>query len=130
MARQNRFVRHRLGVTVAFDAVTLLAVAVPLHSESGKGTLVAGSDQTCAAQLPNGTNYEVHYRTLKARWEGRDVYVVVNAYYKPGSGEFLYSTSIWSKEAYLRDFKEQAAWPCNPSERHIVFLERGEWADF
>jgi hypothetical protein len=117
-------VKHLTVVTAA-----LLAIAVPLYSQTAKGTLVAGTDHTCSAQLPNGTSYEVHYRTLKARWKGRDVYAMVKAYYKPGSGEFLYYSSIWSKEAYPRDSKEQAAWTCEPKERHVVLLENAEWAD-
>jgi len=121
----SKLVKHQTVVTVA-----LLAIAVPLRSETPKATLVAGTDHTCPAQLPNGTNYEVHYRTLKARWNGREVYVVVNAYYKPGSGEFLYYSSIWSEEKYLHDSKEQAAWTCKPTGRHVVLLENAEWADF
>src|SRR5208282_6900389 len=108
----SKLVKHQTVVTVA-----LLAIAVPLRSETPKATLVAGTDHTCPAQLPNGTNYEVHYRALKARWKGRDVYVVVYAYYKPGSGEFLYNPSISSKEEYLRDFKKQPAWVCKPTMR-------------
>lgn len=107
-----------------------LALALPVHAETATATLVAGTDRTCPAQLPNGTNYEVHHRRLKARWKDQDVYVGVNAYYKPGSGEFLFNSSISSKEAYLRDFKEQAAWTCEPIKGHVVFLENGEWADF
>jgi hypothetical protein len=110
--------------------IALFAIAMPLHSESAKGTFVAGTDHTCAAQLPNGTNYEVHYRTLKARWKDRDVYVMVNAYYKPGSGEFLYYSSIRDKETYLRDFKQQVTAPCKPTEGLVALLENGEWADF
>jgi hypothetical protein len=81
----------------AVVAIALFAISAPLHSPSAEGTLVARSDHTCAAQLPDGTNYEVHHRTLKARWKDRDVYVVVTAYYEPGAGEFLYYSSILSK---------------------------------
>jgi hypothetical protein len=73
---------------------------------------------------------KVHYRTLKARWKDRDVYVMVNAYYKPGSGEFLYYSSIRDKETYLRDFKQQVTAPCKPTEGLVALLENGEWADF
>jgi hypothetical protein len=103
---------------------------VPVHSESAKATLVAGTDQTCPTQLPNGTSYEVHVRTLKANWKNRVVFVTVKAYYKPDSGEFFYESAIISKEGYLRDFRQRPIRTCKPTEGHIVLLENGEWADF
>ena len=111
-------------------ALVLLAIAIPLHSETPKATLVAGTDLTCPAQLPDGTKYEVHLRTLKARWQGRDVYVVVKAFYKPGSGEFLFYSSVRSKEDYARYSKEQTPWTCKPTDGHVVMLENGELVDF
>jgi hypothetical protein len=101
--------------------------ATASSSQTPKPAVVAGADHVYSAELPNGTNYEVHYRTLRGQWEGRDVHVVVNAYYKPGSGEFLYYSSIWD---YLRDFNEKVAWVSKPGEGHVALLEDGEWADF
>jgi hypothetical protein len=123
----EKLVKHEIILTVAW-----LVLALPLRSQAPKATLVAGTDQTCPAQLPDGSNYEIHFRTLKARWKDRDVFVLVNAYYKPGSGEFLYYSTIISKEGYLRDFKEvwARARTCKPIEGHTVLLEDREWADF
>jgi hypothetical protein len=56
--------------------------------------------------------------------------LAVTAYYEPGAGEFLYHSAIWSKETYLRDFKDQAAANCKPNKTHVVLLKNGEWADF
>jgi hypothetical protein len=111
---------------------------MPLHSETRRAVLVPGSDHTCSAQLPDGTKYELHLRTLKARWQDRDVYVVVQAYYKANSGEFLFYSSIWQKEDYLRwqkeDYlrnpKQNAEWSCQPGYRSVVLLEDGEWVEF
>ena len=110
--------------------VGLLALAMPLHSQTRRAVLVPGSDHTCPAQLPDGTKYEVHFRTLKARWQDRDVYVVVQAYYKPNSGEFLFYSSIWQKADYLRNPKGDAEWSCEPGYQSVVLLENGEWVEF
>jgi hypothetical protein len=109
--------------------VGLLALAIPSHSGTQRAVLVPGSDHTCLEQLPDGTKYEVHFRTLKARWQDRDVYVAVKAYYKPNSGEFLYHGSIWEKEDYLQNPKGNAAWSCEPNGRSVVLLEGKEWVE-
>lgn len=133
--RRNRFKKDRTVLVVAvfsaaFLTVALLAMSRALRAETVKGIPVAGSDLTCPAQLANGMNYEVHYRTLKARWQGRDVYVVVTAYYKPGSGEFLYYSSILNQEGQPRDFNEKPMWGCKIKNIDVLLLENGEWVDF
>jgi hypothetical protein len=56
---------------------------------------------------------------------------MVNAYYKPGSGEFLYHSTIMSKEGYLRDFKNPiASFACKQIGGHVLLLENGEWVEF
>lgn len=127
--------------SLAVHSVALLAFVsgcVPLLGQTAptrktpKATLVSGTDHTCPARLPDGTKYEIHFRRLKARWQERDHYVVVKAYYVPNSGEFLFYSSIWGKEDYQRDFKEQPPWKCDPSESelHVALLENRQWVDF
>lgn len=122
-------------------AVTLIAsvsgcallLGQPLPTpKTSKATLVSGTDRNCPAQFPDGTAYQVHYRTLKARWKGQDVFVVERAYYKPETGEFLYSGATISKAGYLRDQKEYETLNYKEMERadHIALLQNGEWADF
>ena len=119
--------RNRLVKLRSFLLTLLLAL--PLRSEPRK-VVVRGTDHTCPAQLSDGTTYEIHYRTLRTRWHDRDVHVVVKAYYKPGSGEFLYYSSIWSEEDYSRTVKQHEAWSCKPNDGSVVLLAGGQWADF
>jgi hypothetical protein len=106
---------------------------LPIQTRSPKATFLEGSLQVCEAKLPDGTNYYVYGRALKARWKGEDVYADLQAYYMPSSGEFLWRETTHSEHGYLEMLKErsnQPRYPCNDSYHHIVQLRDSEWADF
>ena len=114
--------------------ITIAAIfffGLPLHAQTPNATLVPGTDQTCPAKLADGTNYEFHRRVLKGSLRGQPVFVIVRAYYRPGSGEFLFFSDVESEAGYLRDVKGQPAPACGHApDFHITLLESGEWADF
>jgi hypothetical protein len=87
----------------------------------------------CKHTLTDGTPYEVWDRILVTDGKGQTLYVKLSAYYRPGSGEFLWRSLAYSEKAYTSDLKnsfKQRVYSCEEPYRHIVLLQEGEWADF
>src|SRR5882762_261423 len=90
---------------------------------------------TCAEpRWQTGQTMRCGGRVLVTEWEGRPVYVKVQAYYRPRSGEFLsWNTGGLSEHGYASDRKENPPKPgasCELPYHHILLLKDGEWADF
>lgn len=114
-------------------ALVLLLGAWPLNAQSSNARYLRDADQMCRATLADGTDYEVWKRVFVTEWEGRPLYVKVQAYYKPGSGEFLSWNTGLSEHGYASDRKENPPTPgasCELPYNHILSLKDGEWADF
>jgi hypothetical protein len=109
----------------------LLVLASPLHAQTPNATLVQGTDQACRAKLADGTSYDFHRRILRGQWKGQEVFADVRAYYRPGTGEFLFFSDLYSKAGFERDLKDRPALPCGSGpDFHVTLLDSGEWADF
>lgn len=114
--------------------LVLLLTVWPLSVQSSKAWYLRDADRMCRATLADGTDYEVWERVLVTEWEGRPVYVKVQAYYRPRSGEFLsWNTGGLSEHGYASDRQEnppKAGASCELPYHHILLLKDGEWADF
>ena len=83
--------------------------------------------------MPDGTSYEAWDRVFLTSWMGQPLYVKVRAYYRPGSGEFLWRSAGLSKTGYAHALKENSGkerTSCEEPRSHILLLQDGEWADF
>jgi hypothetical protein len=120
----------RLSVRLLFFAL-LAGVAVPLYAAGP--TFLPEADRSCEATLPSGIHYTAYGRILKASYRGQTVYVDIRAYYKPGSGEFLWFGPAYSQKAYMSTEKDKARTPqelCEPKYPHILVFQDNEWVDF
>ena len=111
----------------------LILFAWPLHSQTPKPEFLPGTEQVCEARLANGRHYSIYGRVLKTQLSGEDVYVDGQAYYMPGSGEFLWRATTYTKHGYIANLKDRPRLfeqLCENSLRHIVELRDGEWVDF
>lgn len=116
-----------------FLPAVLVLCALPIHAQTLKPRFLPGTEQVCEARLADGTHYSIYGRILKTQWNGEDVYVDGRAYYMPGSGEFLWRGTTYSKHGYITDIKNRpnpSKQLCDDSLRHIVELRDGEWVDF
>jgi hypothetical protein len=110
----------------------LMLMAMPASAQSSKPRFRSDSDRMCKAALADGTPYEVWHRVLVTEGKGQPPYVGVWAYYRPGSGEFLWNSSGSSKKEVEKELKYNSKWPatCDNPNNHIVLLQDGEWVDF
>jgi hypothetical protein len=113
----------------------LILCAVPLHAQAPKPRFLPGTEQVCEAKLADGRRYSVYGRILKTPLNGDDEYVDGRAYYMPGSGEFLWRATTYTKHGYIANLKDrprlfEQQQLCDNSLRHIVELRDGEWVDF
>jgi hypothetical protein len=109
----------------------LLLVALPASGQSGKSKYRA--DHLCRAALSDGIHYEAWYRVLVTEGKVQPPYVGVRAYYRPGSGEFLWNSSDYSKvwfENGLKENSKKSLASCDDPNHHILLLRDGEWVDF
>ena len=116
-----------------FLAALLMSMAFPLSAQTSKSKHLADLDRLCKATLTDGTPYEVWDRVFETELERQAVYVKVRAYYRPGSGEFSWRSTGYSKRgyaSYLKDSPRKAGASCEEPYRHILILQDGEWADF
>src|SRR5262249_14437055 len=90
---------------------------------------IADKDQVWVAQLSDGRQYQIHHRIVQVP-DHNDVFLVVNAYYVPGSGEFLWRGDAYTKDGYLKYLAAAPKNACAPSSDHIVQLLNGEWTEF
>src|SRR5260370_504985 len=92
--------------------LVLLLAALPLSAQSSKARYLRDADHMCRATLADETAYEVWNRVLVTEWEGQPLYVKVQAYYRPGSGEFLsWNTGGMSEHGYASEPKENPLKP-------------------
>ncbi len=92
-----------------------------------------GADISCQATLPDGTHYTAYGRILKTSYRGQTAYVDLRAYYKPGSGEFLWFGPAFSEKAYqttVKDKPRPAEELCEPRYPHLLMLKDHEWVEF
>src|SRR6267154_2388630 len=108
--------------------LVLLLTAWLLSVQSSKAWYLRDADHMCRATLADGTDYEVWERVLVTEWEGRPVYVKVQAYYRPRSGEFLsWNTGGLSEQGYDSDRKENPPKPgasCELPYHHILLYQQ------
>src|SRR5947207_1907398 len=89
-------------------AMGMLTMAAPV-SMSGQMSgprYLREVDRVCNKVLPDGTTYERWDRVFLTTWEGKPLYVKVRAYYKPGSGEFLWVSTGLSEHGYRSELQE------------------------
>jgi hypothetical protein len=125
------FLEKTLVKLTKIVVVVLFALGSPLRAQTPKATVVRGTDQTCPAKLADGTNYEFHRRVLRGQLKGEEVFADMRAYYRPGAGEFLFFSDLYSKVGFERDLKDRPAPACGSGpDFHVTLLDSGEWADF
>ena len=106
---------------------------LPVPAERPGAKFLDQKIEVCHARLSNGKAYDVSVRWLKAREHDKDLYLDLEAYYMPRSGEFLWRETGYSEQAYATIIREQpnrSKSLCDDSSRHIVLLQDSEWADF
>ncbi len=115
----------------------LLAAAVlvvlPVSGQTSKPKYLSSADLMCKAVLADGTSYEAWYRVLVTEGRGQPPYVGVRAYYRPGTGEFLWNSSGYSKEWFEKELKENSQKTlasCEDLNHHILLLQGGAWVNF
>jgi hypothetical protein len=116
-----------------FLPAALVLCALPLHAQTPKPRFLPGTERVCKAKLADGTRYSIYGRILKTQLNGNNVYVDGQAYYMPGSGEFLWRGTTYTKHGYITDLRNKprpSKQLCDDSLRHIVELRDGEWVDF
>jgi len=116
-----------------FIPAVLAFCAVPLHAQAPKPSFLPAKEQVCEAKLADGTRYCIYGRILMAQLDGDDVYIDGRAYYMPGSGEFLWRPTTYTKHGYIGNLKDRPRLfeqLCENSLPHIVQLRDGEWVDF
>lgn len=109
----------------------LLAGAIPAYAAGP--TFLLGADRSCQGTLPNGLQYSAYGRILKTSYRGQTVYVDLRAYYKPGTGEFLWFGPAYTQQAYTTTVKDKprtAEDLCQPKYPHILIFQEHEWVDF
>jgi hypothetical protein len=116
-----------------FFPALLLLTALPPGAQAPQPRYLPNADTVCEAALPDGTSYEAWDRVFLTSWMGQPLYVKVRAYYRPGSGEFLWRSTGLPKTGYAHALKEnsgKARTSCEEPRSHILLLQDGEWADF
>lgn len=127
LVRSSHLKLHGLALAiflVVFGALSLPATEPPY---------LPGADISCQATLPDGTHYAAYGRILKTSYRGQTAYVDLRAYYKPGSGEFLWFGPAYSEKAYQTTVKDKprvAEELCQPRYPHLLILKDQEWVDF
>src|SRR5215470_2280359 len=103
------------------------------QSSSPEAQFLPGSPQICKAELPDGTRYDAYSGVLQGSLRGQTVYVDLRAYYRPGTGEFLWWEDTLSEHGYRstteKERSDSLQRVCSHS-LHIVELRDSEWADF
>jgi hypothetical protein len=115
-------------------AVAILLVMFGARSlPAAEPAYLPGTDISCQATLSDGTHYAAYGRLLKTSYRGQTAYVDLRAYYKPGSGEFLWFGPAYSEKAYQTTVKDKprvAEELCQPRYPHLLILKDQEWVDF
>jgi hypothetical protein len=122
----------RAQIAMAIVAV-LLSLFAGVKSARGAPTYVPGTELSCQATLPNGMHYAAYGRFLKASYRGKTVFVDVRAYYKPGSGEFLWFGPAYPEHVYqstVKDRTRTAEELCQPKYPHLLIFQDHEWVEF
>jgi hypothetical protein len=104
-----------------------------LSLRAAQPNYLPGADISCQATLPDGTHYTAYGRILKTSYRGQTAYVDLRAYYKPGSGEFLWFGPAFSEKAYqttVKDKPRSAEELCEPRYPHLLMLKDHEWVEF
>jgi hypothetical protein len=111
----------------------LLSIGSLSLRASQQPTYLPDADVSCQATLPDGTNYNAYGRILRTSYRGQIVYVDLRAYYKPGTGEFLWFGPAYSEKVYessVKDRPRSAEELCQPRYPHILLFQDNEWVDF
>lgn len=108
----------------------LLAMVLPLNAQTSKSKYLAAADHMCNATLADGTPYQAWGRIFVTKWKEHPLYVKVRAYYRPGSGELLWSSTGLSEKGYASEMEDKTRAPCEESNDHLLILQGGEWVDF
>jgi len=112
----------------------LILMLEPLSAQTSKPRYLPESDHMCKATLADGTQYEMWDRLLVTEWQGKPSYLPVRGLYRPGSGEFLWRTSVGfsdKEHAIVMMEKPQKSGACpEDPQYHVLLLQRGEWIDF
>jgi len=90
-----------------------------------------GSAKNCERSLPNARRYQVSRRLLHWTEGSEDLYADAIAYYMPGSGEFMWRGTTYTKHGYdswLKGKPQPAV--CKLFAGEFVELRASEWADF
>jgi hypothetical protein len=114
--------------------LALLSVTVGSFSlRAAPPTYLPGADISCQGTLPDGINYTAYGRILKTSYRDQTVYVDIRAFYKPGSGEFMWFGPAFSEKAYQTSVKDKprvAEELCQPRYPHLLILKDQEWVEF
>jgi hypothetical protein len=121
----------RFSLSLFLASLVLALAAARLHS--AEPSFLPEADRSCQAALPNGVQYMAYGRILKTSYRGQTVYVDLRAYYKPGSGEFLWFGPAYSQKTYMATVKDKPRTSeelCQPKYPHILTFQDQEWVDF
>ena len=108
----------------------VLLFTLPLLAETPKAHFL-GPAKNCERTLPDGRRYQVSRRLLHWIQGSEDWYADAFAYYMPGTGEFMWRGTTYTKHGYDSwvKGKPQPAL-CKLFAGEFLELRDGEWADF